>query len=298
MGRVTAYIVALIVVLALVGLAADVSTRSATCMVCHQQQAEFAHWMQGKLKAEDKGFSHELIACAQCHMEGAAAGTIGSRFRGLLHAVTYAVPQIDPREPLTPRLFKKARIPSENCQYCHSGAVNRKAVLVKDLPKVLQPIGLQMDHRKHLLTGEDACGRCHERYKDKQVTTADKTVNYSEVNHLSCDSCHTAASHAYLGDRMLGWTEKEFHQAREEAWNQMAKNPRWMVKIPTEKTCGRCHNGKIHFKTKIFQANCRTGTSYDNCVKCHPLMTREYFDNYRQQQSKVTSASHKEKPEG
>ena len=118
------------------------------------------------------------------------------------------------------------------------------------------------------------------------------------MNHLACDACHTAASHAYLGDRMLGWTEPEFHQAREEAWKQMAGNPRWMISIPTEKTCGRCHNGKIHFKTKIFEANCRTGSNYDNCVKCHPLMTREYFDNYRQQQSKVTSTSHDEDPEG
>ena len=37
MGRVTAYIIALILVIALVMLAADLSTRSATCMACHQQ---------------------------------------------------------------------------------------------------------------------------------------------------------------------------------------------------------------------------------------------------------------------
>ena len=83
MGRVTAYIIALIVVLAFVGLAADISTRSATCMVCHQQQADYAHWMTQELKAKNKGFSHELIACAACHIEGAAAGNNGFPISGI-----------------------------------------------------------------------------------------------------------------------------------------------------------------------------------------------------------------------
>jgi hypothetical protein len=49
--------------------------------------------------------------------------------------------------------------------------------------------------------------------------------------------------------------------------------------------------GKIHFKTVIFEANCRGGKNFKNCVKCHPLMTRQYFEEYRRERRKITSDS-------
>lgn len=270
--------------------AAEVSVRSATCIACHTREADFAEWMKNRLRAEKKGFSHELIACADCHMEGGAAGTMMSKLRGLLHAVTYVVPQIDPRRPLVSDLFTRTRIPSQKCQYCHLGAIQRKAVYLKDLPPELQKIGLVMDHRKHVLSRDDTCARCHERYKDP-AGPADRGVTYTEVNHLSCDSCHTMASHAYRSGQLRPMSEKDYVMAKDEAWNRLSTNPRWMIAIPTEQSCRRCHNGKIHYKTPIFLADCNADTNYENCLKCHPLMTREYFEEHRRKQEKRQVAS-------
>ncbi|HMK36044.1 MAG TPA: hypothetical protein VK463_13310 [Desulfomonilaceae bacterium] len=280
MGRGLWYLIAVVAVVVVVGAAAEVSVRSATCMACHQQEASFARWMGDKLKVEKKGFSHELIACADCHMDGAPQGTAASKLRSLLHAISYLVPQIDPRRPEVSGMFARTRIPSENCQYCHLAAIQRKTVFLKDLPDELRKIGLSMDHRKHVLARDDTCARCHERYKEG-ASQADKTVTYTEVNHLACDSCHTLASHSYRNNLMLPISDVQYRSAREDAWKRLSTNPRWMVAIPTEYSCRRCHNGKIHFKTKIFLADCREGSVYQDCVKCHPLMTKQYFDQYR-----------------
>jgi len=263
--------------------AADYSSRSAACMLCHRQEASFASWMTEKLRQEKRGFSHEMIACADCHIEGHPSRTVASRFRSLLHAVAYLVPQIDPRMPPTSGLFNRTRVPTQNCQYCHYASVYRKAVYLKDLPEALKPIGLVMDHRKHVLARENTCAQCHERYKSPVDATPDRGVNYAEVNHLACDACHTFASHAYRSGRLLPLTEVQFDEARADAWERLEKNPRWMVSIPPERSCRRCHNGKIHYKTPIFTADCRTGSNYDNCIKCHPLMTRTFFDDYLKQ---------------
>ena len=290
MGRGLPYIIVIAVVVLIVAATAEVSVRSATCMACHTQEAQFATWMADKLKTEKRGFSHELLGCADCHIEGAPGRTAMSKLRGLLHAVTYLEPQIDPRKAEISGLFHRSRIPRENCAYCHLGAEKRIEVRVKDLPPGLQKIGLKMDHRKHVLAREDTCARCHERYKDKGTSEADKGVNYAEVNHLACDSCHTLASHAYRKDLMLPITNQEYVTARDAAWNRLATNPRWPVAIPSEYSCRRCHNGKVHYKTPIFNADCREGKNYDNCLKCHPLMTREYFEQYLKDREKMLAA--------
>jgi len=90
---------------------------------------------------------------------------------------------------------------------------------------------------------------------------------------------------------MLPIPEQEYLNAREAAWKRLSTNPRWMVGIPSEQTCRRCHNGKIHYKTQIFVADCRDGKNYENCLKCHPLMTKEYFEQYRKEREKVEAAS-------
>jgi len=288
MSKPVGYAIAAVVLLVVVFAAADYSTRTAACMACHTQEAAYAEWMIGRLQAEKRGFSHEMIACADCHVKGAPERTIASRFRGLLHAVEYLVPQIDPRRSTTPGLVKRWPVPYENCQSCHLGSIVRKTAQVRDLTPNLQQIGLVMDHRKHVLARDDTCAKCHERYKEKGA--ADRGVNYLEVNHLGCDSCHSAASHAYRAGRVLPLSEKEFILARDEAWNRLATNPRWMVPIPTEQTCRKCHDGKFHYKTKIFLADCRNDDNFDNCVKCHPLITREYFDKLRATRGKLTSA--------
>lgn len=288
MGRAIWYVIAAMILVALVAAGGQVSLQSATCMACHTQEAAYADWMKAKLKAEKKGFSHELIACADCHIEGSAAGTVMSRFRGLLHVATYLVPQIDPRRPQVSGLFTRTRIPSENCQYCHLAAIQRKAVQPRDLTPGLKKIGLAMDHRKHVLARDDTCARCHERYKTAE---ADRMVAYTEVNHLNCDSCHLMASHAYRAGELLPINEKEFLLARDEAWKRLSTNPRWMVAFPTEQSCRRCHNGKIHFKTKIFLADCNKDTNFENCLKCHPQMTKEYFEQYRREREKGTTAA-------
>ncbi|MGB6065829.1 MAG: hypothetical protein WBG50_13575 [Desulfomonilaceae bacterium] len=293
MGRAVWYIVAVALVILVVGAAGQYSLRSTTCMACHTREASYAHWMAGRLEAKNRGFSHELIACAECHIEGSAAGTPASRLRGLLHAVSYLMPQIDPRQPRVAQIFDRPRIPSENCEYCHFAAIYRKKVYLRDLPPGLKKIGLVMDHRKHVLARDDTCAKCHERYKEKGTSQADKTVTYTEVNHLACDSCHTFASHSYMAGRMLPMSHQEYLAARQKTWDQLSTNPRWMVAIPSEKTCQRCHNGKIHYKTKIFLADCRGDNNFENCLKCHPLMTREYFEKLRRSPGTMASAQDK-----
>jgi len=285
------YVIGTLAVLVVLAGAAKVSVRSATCMACHVQEASFADWMKDRLKADKRGFSHSMIACADCHIQGSPEGTMMSGLRGLLHAVTYLVPQIDPRRPEVSGLFETTRIPTENCNYCHLAAMERKAMYQRDLPTGLKPIGLAMDHRKHLIAREDTCAKCHERYKPKDELHADKEVNYAEVNHLACDSCHSWADHSYKADKLLPMTREEFVSAREQAWKKLSENPRWMVALPTEQTCRRCHNGMIHYKTKIFLADCRNGKVFDECVKCHPTMTKQYFENYRKEREKAVSAS-------
>jgi nitrate/TMAO reductase-like tetraheme cytochrome c subunit len=282
----------LLILFVVVGLlaAADYSSRSAACMLCHQQEASFASWMTEKLRKEKRGFSHEMITCADCHIQGNPSRTMASRFRSLLHAISYLVPQIDPRTPPTSGMFNRTRVPTENCQYCHYASVYRKAVHLKDLPEGLKPIGLVMDHRKHVLARENTCAQCHERYKPQLDAAPDKGVNYAEVNHLACDACHSFASHAYRSGRLLPMTQTQYEEARTAAWERLGQNPRWMVAIPSEQTCRRCHNGQIHFKTQIFPADCRTGSNYDNCIKCHPLMTKSYFEDYMKGKEKPQSA--------
>ena len=295
MSRWVVYLAGIVLIAAAVVGAANVSTRSEICMLCHTQQAEFAQWMKQKLKAEKKGFSHELISCSACHIKGAASGTMLSGLRGLLHAVTYLVPQIDPREPLVANVFKTTHVPREGCQYCHLGSLYRQAVWIQDLPDRLKIIGLAMDHRKHVLTSEKTCAKCHERYKDNKESTADKGVNYAEVNHLNCVACHTSASHAYRTHMKVVVAPKELKKDWQKAWVNLSENPRWMVAFPTEETCRRCHNGKIHYKTRIFLADCTNGKNYEDCLKCHPRMTKAYFKEHRRK-SRKESASRTNRP--
>jgi len=88
--------------------------------------------------------------------------------------------------------------------------------------------------------------------------------------------------------------DQEYLAAREEAWNKLSTNPRWMVALPSEKTCRRCHNGKIHYKTKIFLADCQKDKDFENCVKCHPLMTKEYFEQHRKDREALASGLNNE----
>jgi hypothetical protein len=285
------YVIGIAFIALIVAAAAEFSVRSSTCMACHRQEAAFANWMSAKLKGQNKGFSHELIACADCHILGSPARTAMSRLRGLLHLTSYLVPQIDPRHPEISGLFNRTRVPTENCQYCHYASVYRKTVYLKDLPAGLRQIGLAMDHRKHVLSRENTCAKCHERFKGPDDTLADKTVNYAEVNHLACYSCHSFASHYYRSGHLLPMSEQRYFLAKNEAWERLITNPRWMVAFPAEMTCKRCHNGKIHYKAKIFESDCKTGTNFENCVKCHPVMTKEYFQNYLKERRISTSGS-------
>ncbi len=282
MARMFIYVGILVVLVAVVFGAGEVSLQSATCTACHQQQGAYVDFMRTKLIAEKKGFSHELIACADCHIAGSPQKTAASRLRGLGHVVQYTVMQLDPRRPQTSGMFHRTRIPTENCRHCHLGSVHNQAVLVKNLPERLKKIGLVMDHRKHVLAREDTCAKCHERFvNDNNSPQANRMVAYSEVNHMACDACHTAASHAYRTGTLQPMTAQEFSEAKGDAWKRVSTNPRWAIAFPTELSCYRCHNGKVHYKTIIFEANCRTGNDLSTCQKCHPLMTKEFFEQYK-----------------
>ena len=112
MPRALWYIIGIVMVLVLVGTAGEISVRSATCMACHRQEANFTKWMSGRLKADQKGFAHELLGCADCHILGAPGKTVMSRLRGLLHIATYLVPQIDPRQERVAAAFRHWGVPT------------------------------------------------------------------------------------------------------------------------------------------------------------------------------------------
>jgi hypothetical protein len=290
MNRLALYIPIFLLVLIIVAGAADYSTRTSSCMWCHKEQARFAQWMGKRLVKEKRGFSHELISCAKCHIDGAAEGTLISRLRGLLHTVAYLPGQLDPRRPAIASTLERVRIPSSNCRHCHLASIKRKEVYKRDLTPDIKAIGLRMDHKKHVIASEDTCAKCHERYKkDGEV---DKGVNYAEVNHLACDACHISASHSYKAGKRFPMTSEEMEEAMENAWQKMSKNPRWMVLFPSKESCKRCHNGKIHFKTRIFLSSCPTGNDYDNCVKCHPALTPEKFRDLKRAPKKLTRLEH------
>lgn len=288
----TIIVISVIALLLVIGLLGEVSLRSFTCMACHQQQAAYVDWMKSRLTSDNRGFSHELVACADCHIEGSPRNTVASRFRGLLHVASYFVPQIDPRKPQISGLFYKTRVPSDNCKTCHYAAIFRKTVYKRDMaPGALREIGLQMDHRKHVLARENTCSKCHERFKDQDALRADRDVNYAEVNHMSCDSCHSLAAHSFRAGQIQPMTVGQFASARDEAWDKLSANPRWMVSFPAESTCRRCHNGQIHYKTRIFKSECRESYNLENCLKCHPTMTPEWLDNYKKKRETRTFAA-------
>lgn len=292
MSRGSIVVISLLAAISVVALLGEVSLKSVSCMACHQQEAAYVDWMKSKLVAQNRGFSHELVACADCHIEGSPTNTIASRFRGLLHTATYLVPQIDPRKPQITGLFNRTKVSSENCKACHLAAIYRKTVYKRDMPSGdLKEIGLLMDHRKHVVAREDTCSKCHERYKDQTGLKTDKEVNYAEVNHMSCDSCHSLASHYYRNGQILPISDFQLAGVRDEAWRKLSTNPRWMVSFPSEKTCRRCHNGQIHFKTKIFKSECRESYNFENCLKCHPTMTQDWLDLYKKKRESKTYAA-------
>ncbi len=292
MSKSLSIIVSVLLAVIVVAAMGEVSLRSQTCMVCHKQEASYANWMKNRLLAEKKGFSHELVACADCHIEGSPNNTVASRFRGILHTLTYVVPQFDPRKPQITGLFNKTTVPSENCKTCHFAATYRNTVFKKDMPtEDLKLIGMQMDHRKHVFARENTCSKCHERYKDQEGSKIDKEVNYSEVNHMACDSCHSLASHAFRSGQIFPVTIDQFTNIQDDAWDRLSTNPRWMVSFPSEKTCRRCHNGQIHYKTRIFKSECRESYNLENCLKCHPTMTQEWLDGYKKKRESRTYAA-------
>ena len=210
MGRGVWYIVAVgLVIIVAVGVTGEYSVRSATCMACHSQEASFAQWMAGRLKAEKKGFAHELIACADCHIQGSAAGTPVSRLRGLLHIVSYVVPQIEPRQAATRRAvqqnaYSKRKLPVLS----FGGDIPQRGLSQRPSSRSSRRSAWSWTIANTCWHRDDTCAKCHERYKEQGTAQADKAVTYTDVNHLACDSCHTSASHAYRGDRLLPMTDQ------------------------------------------------------------------------------------------
>jgi hypothetical protein len=152
-----------------------------------------------------------------------------------------------------------------------------------DLPVTLKEIGLAMGHRKHYETANKECAICHLRHKVKGgKLQEDKGVNYREYSHMTCDSCHKYVAHAYKKFEDIASSNVSRDEARRKAWTDLNKNPRWKVDIPSEESCRRCHNGKVHFKKLIFLADKIRDNNYKNCLQCHPAMTPEFFNSYKQ----------------
>lgn len=269
--------VAVILVL-LVILALDYSVRSESCESCHRTEARYSDWLIGE-KAKE-GFSHDQIACADCHFEGAPQGLLSAKFKSAAHAVSNIIPFLDPRES---RMVSPVveRIPSANCRLCHLSFDKINEMHPDELPDNLKEIGLAMEHEKHSRIAVEECAGCHERFKAKDGELfEDKGVNYREYSHMTCDSCHKYVAHAYKKFENLS-SNVPYDEAIQSAWGDLNKNRRWRVDIPSEKSCRRCHSGKFHFQKKIFLADKIADDNYQNCVKCHPSMTRDFFKEFK-----------------
>lgn len=269
--------VVIVVLVALLGT--NYSIRSQSCEFCHQKEAKYTKWLIGE-KAKE-GFSHDQIACADCHFEGASQGTLSAKIKSAAHSVNSLIPFIDPREPrmVNPIVEK---IPSKNCIYCHVSFDKIDEMNKDDLPLNLKEIGLAMGHKKHYQTALNECATCHERFKLKDgELVVDKGVNYKEYSHMTCDSCHKYVAHTYKKFENLS-SNITYDEGMKKAWAELNKNRRWKVDIPSEESCRRCHSGKFHFQKSIFLANKVKDDNYENCLKCHPSMTQEYFKSYKQ----------------
>ncbi|MBW2038946.1 MAG: hypothetical protein JRI46_05015 [Deltaproteobacteria bacterium] len=280
MGRRKIITIGLLIVLLVVALlfaGADYAARSNTCGICHVKEASYANWLIAE-KAKE-GFAHDQISCASCHM--GTKWSMQLRFAALLHVVQYIVPQLDARQRDLPRPILE-NIAIENCRYCHMSSFRLVEARQKDVPKDLKEIGLKMDHLKHFKAMQGDCKKCHERRveKDGQMVVS-KDINYAEINHMRCDACHKYVSHAYRRFNPPLLSNRPHEEAVKLAWEKIKENPRWRINIPSCESCRRCHNGRFHYKTEIFWADRFKDKNYDNCKKCHPLMTKEYFREFK-----------------
>jgi nitrate/TMAO reductase-like tetraheme cytochrome c subunit len=259
-------------------LGTNYSVRSQSCEFCHTREAKFTKWLIDE-KAKE-GFSHDQIACADCHFEGSSQGLLSAEIECAKHALINIVNFIDPRQ------FDKVNpvvenIPSKNCIYCHDSFDRIDEMYKEDLPENLKEIGLAMGHKKHYQIALEECAICHERFKSKDgEIREDKGVNYREYSHMSCDSCHKYIAHAYKKYEGLS-SNTPYSEAIENAWVDLNKNRRWKVDIPSEESCRRCHKGKFHYQKNIFLADKDKDNNYKNCLKCHPSMTEGFFNNYK-----------------
>lgn len=281
-GRLLIPVIGVVIVLFVALLGVHYSDRSQSCELCHSKEARYTNWLIAD-KAQE-GFSHDQIACADCHFEGASERGVSSKIKGLTHTISNLVPLIDPRKPRMVNPVVEG-IPSKNCIYCHVSFDKIDEMNEYDLPEDLKEIGLAMGHKKHYETALNECAACHERFKLKDgKLVEDKGVNYKEYSHMTCDSCHKYIAHAYKKFENLT-SNITYDEAVQKAWVDLNRNTRWKVDIPSEEDCRRCHNGKIHFQQEIFLADKIKDDNYENCLKCHPSMTRKYFDEYKHKQS-------------
>ena len=272
-------IIGVLIAILIVATGMGYSIRSNSCELCHVREAGYARWLIGQKGRY--GFSHDQIACADCHFEGAVRGLLSAKIKGVGHVIKNIVPLIDPREgPVKPVVEK---IPAENCRYCHFSFDKIDEMDKGDLPPSLREIGLAMGHRKHYETANNECTICHVRFKMKEgKLQEDKAVNYGEYSHMTCDSCHRYVAHAYKKFEDITFSNIPYDKAVQRAWVDLNKNTRWKVDIPSEESCRRCHNGKFHFKKMIFLADRIRDNDYTNCLRCHPSMTPEFFNRYKQ----------------
>ncbi len=282
MGKSVRLIILVIGVLIAILVAAtgmDYSIHSNSCELCHRKEAGYSRWLitqKGK-----HGFSHDQVACADCHFEGASERLLSAKIKGVGHVIRNIVPLIDPREePVKPVVEK---IPAENCRHCHRSFDKIDEMDRGDLPVSLKEIGLAMGHRKHYETANNECATCHVRSKMKEgKLQADKGVNYREYSHMTCDSCHRYVAHAYKKFEGITSSNITYDKAFRKAWVDLNKNTRWKVDIPSEESCRRCHQGKFHFQKMIFLADRIRDNNYTNCLRCHPSMTPEFFNSYKE----------------
>jgi NapC/NirT cytochrome c family, N-terminal region len=184
--------------------------------------------------------------------------------------------------------FKPRDVDDGKCLVCHNAILEQENADRLELSPELAKIGLKFSHARHFAMREfdaeqrdrldqlksmsrlndeekaeqvflekvsiGACAFCHERNQLIDPTTGarkiDRSINLFARNPIGCSGCHVDA---VVGDH---------------PGNTLAPP----LGLPSETTCRRCHNGRVHGRIVTFEARCEKNSPpfSEQCAKCHP----------------------------
>jgi len=270
-----------LILLGLVYLSAELTSRASFCRTCHNMVPYYESWKES---------THGDIECVVCHIRPGFRGKIRAKFEGLVQLVSYVARAYRHRVPT-------ANIPDESClkSGCHDTRLLKPGVTF---------MGVHFDHKSHLMQArrgkklrctschsqivqgdhitvtESSCFLCHMKRGDgtyeltkcitchKDVFDPESQAN-AKHNHgkhagkdFACQNCHGSMK---MGE---GEVPKEncYNCHWERTWLERIDDPEFLHKkhITEHKVdCTRCHVPIIHASLP------KTAHFAGNCLQCH-----------------------------